>query len=111
MSCCSTGGYTWTITFRDFDDPIEPLVPIPDGLTGTDVEATLTILNNPPRKARGLVRVFTYTGQDQWVEQAYLYPMLKQKQVRRQTSTLKIPPSSADPETYSVVIFAGSFRA
>lgn len=51
-----------------------------DELTGINATGYVRVVNDPPRKRRGLVHVFTLV-QGRWQEQAYLYPMLKQKQV------------------------------
>jgi len=90
-----TGGYTWYVTFATIDgDASGGGVPLleADGsmLTGTGASVTVTELNPAPTKVRGLVRAFTRptgswltTADGHWkpfVEQAMLFPEVKQRQ-------------------------------
>ena len=96
-----TGGHTWYITFAGVSSDSALRGATADGglplleadgstLTGTRPTVTVTELNRPPTKVRGLVRVFTradggwqQTRPGHWkpfVEQAFLYPRAAQPQ-------------------------------
>ena len=86
----NTGGYTWYVTFASLNQAVPLLEADGSTLSGTDPTVKVVELNSTPEKVRGVVHAFTRpsmswrnTGPDDWeefVEQSYLYPAVKQRQ-------------------------------